>query len=273
MILKGDDGMELNDIKIFVELYNNLSISKTAEKLSYTQSNVSTRLMKLEEEFHTTFFNRTRYGLQALPCANQFYHYANTILDTLDELYSQFSMPNKQINIGATQLLSRLYFPSLYQRYRSYHFHTVTSNKLQRSFQNKEFDAIITHFELESSKDTYHLCKYEPLLWTKSTHSSIDGGEKLNIIMNRDKQCPLRAYTLETISKNHINASLVEVDTLDLMLSLLYSSNCIALLPKRLISLDKQLDTFTQLPDLTLNIYIYYRSNIEKNIFTDLLKD
>lgn len=57
--------MELNDIRIFIELYRNKSISKTADKLNYTQSNISTRLMKLEKEFNTvdTSGRRAFYGL------------------------------------------------------------------------------------------------------------------------------------------------------------------------------------------------------------------
>ncbi len=49
--------MEINDIAIFMALYRNRSITKTAELLHYTQSNVSTRLMKLEKEFHVLFFS------------------------------------------------------------------------------------------------------------------------------------------------------------------------------------------------------------------------
>ncbi len=46
--------MKLNNIKFFAEL------------LHYTQSNVSSRLMKLEKEFQGTFFLLTRSGLEIL---------------------------------------------------------------------------------------------------------------------------------------------------------------------------------------------------------------
>ena len=72
--------MELNDIKIFIEIYNNKSISKTAEKLNYSQSNISTRLMKLEKEFHIPFFIRSKKGLEILPSAERLFKYCLKIV-------------------------------------------------------------------------------------------------------------------------------------------------------------------------------------------------
>ncbi len=81
--------MELNDIKIFIELYHNRSISRTAEKLNYTQSNVSTRLMKLERVSYTTIFRANRTPIPS--DTERFYHYAINIQNSLDELYQEFT--------------------------------------------------------------------------------------------------------------------------------------------------------------------------------------
>lgn len=83
--------MELNDLRIFMELYQNRSISKTSEKLSYTQSNISTRLMKLEQEFNTVLFLRTKSGLEVLPSTERFYAHAKAIIDEVNKLYHDFS--------------------------------------------------------------------------------------------------------------------------------------------------------------------------------------
>lgn len=268
-IIDWSDLMELNDIKIFIELYNNLSISKTAEKLSYTQSNVSTRLMKLEQEFNTPLFIRTKSGLQILHSTERFYNYAKRIEGSVNDLYHEFSLNKQQINVGSTQLLSRLYFPILYLKKNPFLLHTTSSNKLCRNFSNNIFDIIITHTKIDSNESIIQYDKIENLLWASSINYKNNDDETINIIINRDKQCPLRALTIETMHSLHLNFSLVEVDTLDLMLSLIYTSNCIALLPQKLLEEDMRLAAYNDLPPLTLTVFLYCHHDMDVEILTD----
>lgn len=261
--------MELNDVKIFIELYNNRSISKTAKKLNYTQSNVSTRLMKLEQEFNTSLFIRTKSGLQLLPATDRFYNYAKKIEESVNDLYREFSLKNQQINIGSTQLLSKLFFPALYLQKHPFVLHTTSSNKLCRNFNNNIFDIAITHTQLDTSESKIQLDKTENLSWASSVNYKNNDNKTMNIIINRDKQCPLRELTIETTHSLHSNFSFVEVDTLDLMLSLIYTSDCIALLPQKLIEEDMRLATYNYLPSLTLNVFLYCHKNIDEAIITD----
>lgn len=137
--------MELNDIRIFIELYHSKSISKTAEKLNYTQSNISTRLMKLEKEFNSVFFTRSKSGLEILPAGERFMEYATQIDRISNDLYLEFSTRKYDVNIASTQLLSRLYFPLLYQNNNSFHLYTLPVKKLARGLENKIYDIVITH--------------------------------------------------------------------------------------------------------------------------------
>lgn len=261
--------MELNDIKIFIELYNNRSISKTAEKLNYTQSNVSTRLMKLEKEFNTQLFIRTKSGLQFLPDTDRFYQYAQKVENSLQELYQEFSMTKQQINIGSTQLLSRLYFPSLYLQKNKFSLHTTNSNKVCRNFNNHIFDIIITHTKLDSSIDPIRFEKTEHLLWASSINYKNKDHECINIIVNRDKQCPLRRLSLETTHSLNSSYSLIEVDTLDLMLSIINTSNCIALLPQKLIENEIGLMPYDLLPLQMLPVFLYCHQEIDMKLLAD----
>lgn len=254
--------MELNDIKIFLELYNNLSISKTAEKLNYTQSNVSTRLMKLEKEFNTPLFIRTRSGLEAIDATKRFYHHAKKMEETMNELYHEFALTKRQINIGATQLLSRLYYSDLYSKENPYQLHTTPSNKLSRNFMNHIYDIIITHHHLSMNENMVELNKTEALLWATSKEQS-DTSQAPNILMSRDKHCPLRELTKEMIKSLKLNYCIVEVDTLDLMLSFLCTTNCIALLPEKIIKEDKRLSIFDSLPPMSLEVFLYCHLSLD----------
>ena len=72
--------METNDMKIFIEVAHSSSVSKTANKLGYVQSNISKRIEKIETELNCTLFLRTNKGMKLLPEGELFLTYCNEIL-------------------------------------------------------------------------------------------------------------------------------------------------------------------------------------------------
>ena len=252
--------MELNDIRIYIELYNNKSITKTAEKLNYTQSNISTRLMKLENEFNEVFFTRTKSGLEILPPAERFMSYALQIDQISNDLYDEFCVGNKETNIASTQLLSRLYFPLLYKCNTSSHLHTTSTKKLSRGFENKIFDIIITHAKANFEKDVICYEKSEVLCWAQSKQFANGDGETTSIIVSRDKGCPLRKASFAALTCEKSNMPVIEVDTLDLMLSLLRSINSVALLPQKIMNSENDMVEFSEFSPTSLNVFFYCNS-------------
>lgn len=186
-----------------------------------------------------------------------------------------FLIKKRQINIGSTQLLSRLYFPSLYPQKDQFNLHSTTVNKLARNFAVQMYDIIITHTEsdLFNDKDRYWLT--EKLHWACSESFKYDIHQTLNIVINREKQCPLRALTVETVPSLQSKVSYIEVDTLDLMLSLINTSNCIALLPQRLIEEDTRLRVLEDLSPMSLDIFMYCHQGLDdivQNYFVNFLE-
>lgn len=262
--------MELNDIRIFIELFQSRSVSRTAEKLNYTQSNVSTRLMKLEKEFNSIFFVRTKTGLLPLPAAERFMNYALQIDNQLKGLQEEFNLENHEINIASTQLLSRLYFPFLYQKTNIFHLHTSSVKELAIGLENKLYDIVISHTVINGAKENLHLSRTEELVWTQSENSKNNTEEERSIIVNRDRDCPLRKISLELLAFSGSGMKVIEVDTLDLMLSLLHSINSIALLPRIMAGKENGLSEFTEFPPESLAIHIYCNKNKDFLLMQDL---
>ena len=104
--------METNDMKIFIEVAHSSSVSKTATKLGYVQSNIIKRIEKIETELNCTLFLRTNKGMKLLPEGELFMTYCNEILTIMTRVNASFSMNSKILKIGATQNISQHYLSS-----------------------------------------------------------------------------------------------------------------------------------------------------------------
>jgi hypothetical protein len=135
------------------------------------------------------------------------------------------------------------------------------------------FDLILTHTKLDASPNVICFEKTEDLSWASSITFSNPVNDEINIVINRDKHCPLRNLSIEATQSLCSGYRLVEVDTLDLMLSLLQTSNCIALLPQRLIDNNIGFIPYNMLSPSRLNVFLYCYSNFDKKILNNYFID
>ncbi|MQS97976.1 LysR family transcriptional regulator [Companilactobacillus halodurans] len=75
--------MQLNQLKYFVVVANQESITKAAKILYVSQPAVSKTIGQLEDELETTLFDRTGRTLKLNRAGKLFYSYVN---DSLEEL-------------------------------------------------------------------------------------------------------------------------------------------------------------------------------------------
>ncbi|WP_298018438.1 LysR family transcriptional regulator [uncultured Dysosmobacter sp.] len=83
--------MTFQQLIFAVEVANCVSISKAAEKLYTHQSNVSTAIKQLEDEFGIQIFHRTKKGIQITASGEEFLTYAREILNQksfLENIYA-----------------------------------------------------------------------------------------------------------------------------------------------------------------------------------------
>jgi DNA-binding transcriptional LysR family regulator len=85
-------------MKYAVEVANNGSLNKAAEKLYIAQPNLSRAIKELEASLGITIFDRSAKGMVMTPAGEEFINYAKNILKQIDEvelIYKQGS-PKKQ---------------------------------------------------------------------------------------------------------------------------------------------------------------------------------
>ncbi|HPF20488.1 MAG TPA: LysR family transcriptional regulator [Syntrophomonas sp.] len=112
--------MELRQLKIFVMVAEEGSFTRAAQKMGYAQSNLTTQVRLLEEEFNTKLFERlgkrialTADGETLLLHAKKLLQYADEIKDTL----TSSPAPNGILNIGIAESLCIFKLPALLKEY------------------------------------------------------------------------------------------------------------------------------------------------------------
>ncbi|SDM75096.1 DNA-binding transcriptional regulator, LysR family [Fictibacillus solisalsi] len=107
--------MEINELRIFLTVASEGSITKAARKLGYVQSNVTARVQQLETELNTQLFYRQR-GMLLTPAGEKLLSYAEQIIHLLEEAHKALNdseEPVGRLMLGATYTASSMYLPSI----------------------------------------------------------------------------------------------------------------------------------------------------------------
>ena len=78
--------MEFKDLEIFQMVAEKGTITEAAKEFSYVQSNITSRIQKLETELNTPLFNRHRRGMSLTPEGKKLLTYSKKILILTDEM-------------------------------------------------------------------------------------------------------------------------------------------------------------------------------------------
>lgn len=83
--------MNTNDLIVFLKVYEYKNMTKAAQELFLSTQGISKTIMKLENEFQVTFFQRTPSGLIPTAEAHQFKINAQKLIDDFSNLQQTFS--------------------------------------------------------------------------------------------------------------------------------------------------------------------------------------
>ncbi|MEI5995107.1 LysR family transcriptional regulator [Candidatus Enterococcus mansonii] len=261
--------MQIDDIKIFYEIARFNSTIKAANKLGYVQSNISKRIAKLEIELGKKLFYRTNKGMTLTTDGERFLPYAEKILSTVADIEKNFSLRQNEVRIGATQTISKNYLQNYYFEDNISIF-TSSSKELTQQLLDCTIDfMIVNKFIATPELKTIQTMK-ETISWTKAKKNTTDFLNN-TIVVSRDTQCPYRIETLDYLKKNNLtDKSIVEVDTLDVILSVLEDNHAIAILPEKTISSTNHLQLINDIVCNPVFIYVYSLSGNKLTFPLDL---
>jgi len=116
--------MRLIQLKYFVEICDQGSLSVASKFLFVTQPALSSAINNLEKEFNLKLFDRKAHGLELTKEGEFFYEKAKGILEQLEIFEKDLKdLADKQttIRIGVPPMIGSFLFPMIYERYMLEH--------------------------------------------------------------------------------------------------------------------------------------------------------
>src|SRR5690606_26011369 len=103
--------MEFRDLEIFQLVAEKGTITEAAKELNYVQSNITSRIQKLEKEMNTPLFNRHRRGMTLTPEGKKLLGYSEEIMLLVNEMKKAVQSkeePSGKLEIGTIETVFQL---------------------------------------------------------------------------------------------------------------------------------------------------------------------
>lgn len=257
--------MELRQLRIFATVAGEQSFTKAARIMGYAQSNITTQIRLLEEEFQVRLFERlgkrvalTAEGEKLLQHTRQLLRYA----DEIKEMMKITAEPSGLLTIGISESLCLFKFPPLLKEYSQRHprvkliIRQGTPADFSDWLRNNQADVIFSLDRLIEEKDMVSrvLCK-EPMIIAGSPDHPITqkGFMKLGDIAEEsfifaEQNCSYRSEIERRLAMLGIRpASSYEFDSIEAIKQFVQSGLGIALLPYAAVEKELALGTIADL--------------------------
>lgn len=248
--------MELIDLKVFLSIAEEGSISRAAERLEYVQSNVTARIRKLESELGVALFYRHSKGVTLSEKGIVLRKYALTIMNLSEEAVKEVretSYPSGPLAIGVVETVTCGNFMNILSDFQlqypdvSLSLITGTSSELLAKVLNYQLDGAFITGDIKSPQ---LICEYTMQEQVKLLTQKTD--EVYPDLSNTKwavfpEGCPFRAILEEWLGSKGIPlVNMIEISSLETLLSCVRSGLAATLLPQSVLTgAYKSLGAFT----------------------------
>lgn len=237
--------MEFKDLEIFQMIAQKGTITEVAKELNYVQSNITSRLHKLEAELNSTLFNRHNRGMSLTPEGKKLLIYCEKILflkNEMEKALENSEEPSGKLDVGyvdSVSALTNILF--LYtKKYKHIDVSLVTgvTEKLQEDVLNRQLDGAFV-MDIGSHPDLVSYTVLEEELVIISSAKNETSIEQLmkEPILCFSKGCAYRER-LKTWYKdqNKKPYKIMEFGTLEMLLTSVISDIGISIVPRSSVS-------------------------------------
>ncbi len=141
----------------------------------------------------------------------------------------------------------------------NFSLYTRPTEELIFLLKTSKIDVVVINRELKDYKIELLQSFSEKIAWLGSKEMKLDIFKNITVLVNRDNECPYRKATLNFLQEVKNSWEVIEIDSLDLILSLLECGKGMAILPQKMCT-NKIMQQYIQ--GLTLeNVKIYLYKN------------
>ncbi|MCM3023826.1 LysR family transcriptional regulator [Heyndrickxia ginsengihumi] len=250
--------METNDLIIFLKVAELGSFSKAAEQLGYVQPNVTARIKILEDELQAPLFKRTNRGVSLLPEGKVLFEYASQVINLISEAKEKITHTPSLLKIGATPTITTNYLSHyLLNGSDQFSLYTRPAHELLSLLKTSTLDIIFINRDLQENEFELVHTFHEKISWLGAKNIGFSDFRHMTAFVSRDADCPYRKATLHFLQKRKRHWKVVEIDSLELILSMIKNCKGMAILPTKMCS-DNIIEypvKQTSLDDVKINIY------------------
>ena len=178
--------MDEKDCELIEMLWETRNITKAAERLFTTQSALTKRIQKLEEELDCELFIRSRKGVLFTPVAERILPYVRQVSDSMDRIRSQVAIYRKEVagtlKLGVSINFARYRLADVLKGFMDkypnvdIHVSTMQSTNLYQSLVKNEISIAIVRGSFKWNEGMVTLSEEPVCLVTAREHA----GEPLN---------------------------------------------------------------------------------------------
>lgn len=155
--------MTIKHLKIFLEVYKEMNITRAAEKLHLVQPAVTRAIKELESYYGVCLFERINHRLSLTEAGNELYSYAIHITESFDLVEKKLMDWDSlgSLRIGATITLGTVFLPTVLPLFSNLHrdlkIKTIVANSasLQDALENNTLDMALIEGEVFND----HFCR------------------------------------------------------------------------------------------------------------------
>src|SRR5699024_2216899 len=233
--------MNTRDLLIFHTVAQEGSINKAAQTLNYVQSNVTTRIQKLEEELNTKLFHRHKRGITLTNEGEKLLPYAQKIISLTNEMEmvaANQDVPSGKLNIASVETVIKLplILSAYIERYTEVDLtlSTGVTAELKEDVLNYQLDgAFVTknNHTTDPNLAAVEVFQEKLVLITNNQKRSLEELKELPLLRFSDG-CGYRAKLNEwLVDENIIPTKVMELGTLETTLGSVISGLGVAYVP------------------------------------------
>ncbi len=237
--------MDLGSLRIFLAVAEEGSVSRAAERLHYVQSNVTTRLRRLEENLGTSLFIRTGRGMVLTSAGKNLQGYARQILRTVEQArlaVTGTAHPQGPLTLGAIDTVAAVHLPKVLACYHHQYpkvaisLQTGASQELVRQVLNYDIEGAFVGGPVANSEIIQQeVCMEEMVLVTAPSQPPPSAGNFDTILVFRPG-CSCRNRLEQWLREQGLTPiKLMEFGTLDAILGCVGAGMGISMLPRSFV--------------------------------------